>query len=132
MLEFEETMRVIKEATGVSNIDEVLQKFTSQKETNTHLLELQKQNEERFQNLKEKKTEMLARVEEAKVAGEAKRSHTRQMIAEFEQHLKDAQANEDESKSKYERMAGVLVSLKAGICHLADKLDGIQLVCFVN
>jgi methyl coenzyme M reductase beta subunit len=126
MIEFDETMRIIKEATGVSNIDEVLQKFASQKETNTHMLELRKQNEERFQQLKQKKIESLAQYEEFKLAGEAKRTHTRQMIAEFEQHLKDSEVQEQEAKIKYERTATVLGSIKAGVQHLADKLEGIQ------
>eukprot|EP00842_Homolaphlyctis_polyrhiza_P006364 jgi/Hompol1/6729/HPOL_005058-RA len=127
MAEYEETMRLIKEATGVSDINEVIAKFQSQGDTHTHLLQLQKANEARIEELKAKKVAILAEYEELKYTGESKHSHSRRMIEEFEKHLESSQARTEEAKQKYERAYKILTNSKAGVQHLADKFESIRL-----
>ncbi|KAJ3209926.1 hypothetical protein HDU67_005818 [Dinochytrium kinnereticum] len=127
MAEYEEIMRLIKEATGVSNINEVIAKFQSQGDTHNHLSQLQKQNEARIEELKAKKSEILADFEDLKYTGESKNFHSQRTIEEFQTHLLDAQIRMQDAKHKYERLAKLLVNTKAGIQHLCDKLDTFQL-----
>ncbi|KAI9106169.1 hypothetical protein DFS34DRAFT_49148 [Phlyctochytrium arcticum] len=125
--EYEENMRLIKEATGVSNINEVISKFQSQGDTHEHLSQLQKANEARNEELKRKKKEIMAAYEELKYTGEAKHAQVRRMIEEMETHLAEAEAKAVDAKFKYERMAKLMANAKAGVQHLSDKLDGVQL-----
>ncbi|TPX58773.1 hypothetical protein SpCBS45565_g07915 [Spizellomyces sp. 'palustris'] len=127
IVEYEENMRLIKEATGVSDINEVIAKFQSQGDTHQHLSQLQKANEARNEELKRKKKEILAEYEDLKYSGEAKLAHARRMIEEMEQHLAEAEVKTAEAKVKYERTAKLMTNAKAGINHLSDKLDGIHL-----
>ncbi|KAJ3129958.1 hypothetical protein HK098_007224 [Nowakowskiella sp. JEL0407] len=128
MSEYEETMRLIKEATGVSAINEVIAKFQGQGDTNAHLAQLQKQNEERIQELKKKKEDVRLEYEELQYSGELKHSHLKKTIEEFEEHLRLAQARMVDAKSKYERTSKLLNNAKSGIQHLYDKLECIPLV----
>lgn len=131
LTEYEETMRHIKEATGVSDITEVIAKFQSQGDTLHHLSHLQKTNEERMEHLKKQKTEVIREYEQLRFTGEAKQSHSQRTLEEFKNHLEEAQAKFIESKSKYERNLKSLGSTKAGIQHLSEKLESIRLVLFI-
>ncbi|KAJ3254708.1 hypothetical protein HK104_007197, partial [Borealophlyctis nickersoniae] len=127
MAEYEETMRLIKEATGVSIINEVIAKFQSQGDTHKHLSQLQQANEARIEDLKRKKQHVLAQFEELRFSGESKHSHSQRMIEEFQEHLREGQRSMMEAKLKYERVAKLLVNAKAGIQHLFDKVEGVPL-----
>ncbi|KAJ3056238.1 hypothetical protein HDU99_007441 [Rhizoclosmatium hyalinum] len=127
MGEYEETMRLIKEATGVSDINEVIAKFQSQGATHNHLTQLQQQNEARVEDLKKRKMEIEAEYEEIKALGESKGQHSQRLMEEFEKHLKDTHSHTQETRQKYERIAKLLNNTKAGIQHLCDKLDIISL-----
>ncbi|KAJ3108269.1 hypothetical protein HDU97_001803 [Phlyctochytrium planicorne] len=127
MAEYEEVMRLIKEATGVSNINEVIAKFQSQGDTHNHLAQLQKQNEARIEELKRKKSQVLVDFEDLKYSGESKSAHSQRMIEEFQLHLAEAQSRMLDAKHKYERVAKLLTNAKSGIQHLCDKLDTFHL-----
>merc|ERR1712139_198029 len=51
----------------------------------------------------------------------------RQVIDDFETHLSEASEKFERNRSKSERMAKMLINMKAGISHLADKLTTILL-----
>lgn len=113
---------------GVSNIDEVIQKFENQSATNKHLLELQTQTESKLDALKLKRADVLAQFEDLKLQSDASNAHTKRMIAEFQGHLEKATAAYAEAKDKYERAAKVMANARSGIQHLSDKQEGIVLV----
>ncbi|KAJ3190922.1 hypothetical protein HK101_008251 [Irineochytrium annulatum] len=127
MAEYEETMRLIKEATGFSDINEVIAKFQSQGDTHNHLVKLQEQHEARLEELTKRRIEVLANFEELKYSGESRTLHSERMIDGFQQHLGEAGVRVQESKHKYDRVAKLMADTQAGIKHLCDKLDLIQL-----
>lgn len=49
-------------------------------------------------------------------------------LEEFEQHLKEQEERRDDAAAKLERASHVLVSVKAGVEHLADKLQHLKIV----
>jgi len=127
LAEYEETMRLIKEATGVSDVNDVINKFQSQGETHSHLKSLEEQNRARIQELKEQRAAIMAEYDELKYSGESRHAASQRIIDEFQDHLKEAEDKCDEAKNKYEWVSNLLSNAKAGIQHLYEKLEGIKL-----
>ncbi|KAJ3057103.1 hypothetical protein HK097_000567 [Rhizophlyctis rosea] len=124
---YEETMRLIKEATGVSLITEVIAKFQSQSTTHAHLSSLRSQNEARFEELKQKKRQVEEKYEELRFSGEARGGVGERIVKEMEGHLEDARKRCAESRERFERVARVVTGVKAGVQHLVEKLEGLKL-----
>jgi len=127
LTEYEETMRLIKEATGVSDVNDVINKFQSQGETHSHLKSLEEQNRAKIQELKEQRATIMAEYDELKYSGESRHAASQRIIDEFQEHLKEAEEKCDEAKNKYEWVSNLLNNAKAGIQHLYEKLEGIKL-----
>jgi len=127
LAEYEETMRLIKEATGVSDVNDVINKVQFQGETHTHLKSLEEQNRARIQELKEHRAAIMAEYDELKYSGESRHAASQRIIDEFQDHLKEAEEKCDEAKTKYEWVFNLLSNAKAGIQHLYEKLEGIKL-----
>ena len=123
---YEEAFKKIKEATGVSDVQEVISKFMSQGETSSNLHAMGKDVQTRIDALNEEKAALRTKVEEVKYAGGGG-SGSRRVIDEHEQQLGDAQRACDGVRGKYERLARVVVDMKAGIEHLTDKLEAVKL-----
>jgi len=130
LAEYEETMRLIKEATGVSDVNDVINKFQSQGETHSHLKSLEEQNRAKIQELKEQRAAIMAEYDELKYSGESRHAASQRIIDEFQEHLKEAEDKCEEAKNKFEWVSNLLNNAKAGVQHLYEKLEGIKLVCF--
>ena len=117
---YEAAFREIKEATGVTDVNEVIQKFVSQEETYKSLLQMTRESQDKMKALEEAKAEARERVRVLKYSAKA----TCQVSA--------APGNEESRKQerqrlRYERLSKVLVAVKAGIEHLVERLEGVQL-----
>jgi chromosome segregation ATPase len=122
---YEEAFRKIKEATGVTDVNEVIQKFLTQEDTLKSLQAMTKEAQARIDALSEEKVAAKARVEEIKYSATgAAGSH--RIVDEFETQLAEATAKCDRNKQKYERAAKVLINVKAGVEHLNDKLEAVK------
>ncbi|XP_054460927.1 LOW QUALITY PROTEIN: coiled-coil domain-containing protein 151 [Anoplopoma fimbria] len=124
---FEEAFRQIKEATGVTDIQEIVERFISQKETHQHLETLKGENEEVLQQLKEQKELLNQQFQDMKYSGEAKLSSDQQMLEECEMQLQAQQQRCDAAKERLEWLVKALSTVRAGVEHLADKLQHITL-----
>lgn len=71
---YEEALAKIKDATGVSNIQEVVDRFLNQGNTKKHLEQLKEENSHQLARLKEEKEKLQAQFEDMKYSGEAKMS----------------------------------------------------------
>jgi len=116
---YEAAFREIKEATGVADVNEVIQKFITQEETHKNLLAMTKESQAKIEQLSEQKREVQERVQRLKYS-----------VASEEPAA--AASSQDERKSerqrvKYERLTKVLVAVKAGIQHLSERLEGVKL-----
>ena len=128
LTEYEETIRLIKEATGVNNIHEVIAKLKSQGDTNAQLTQLKSLNEIRIEELKKRKIEIQNEYDDLKFSGEAKSSHAQSTLEELQKHCAESEARTQESRLKHDRLAKLLVNLQSGIYHLYDKLELISVV----
>jgi hypothetical protein len=122
---FESAFRKIKEATGVSDVNEVIQKITSQESTTDNLLNLSKENQARLERLQAEHGVLKARVEELKYSGSGG-GHRRKLVDDHEQNLVLASTKLERAKLKYERLAKVLIGVKAGVEHLVDKMESVR------
>merc|ERR1711939_847533 len=104
MQEFEDAFRRIKEATGVLDVNEVIQKFLTQEE-------------------KEKMKSLVDELKYSAAGGAARR----QIGEDLESHLNEAQAKCDRNRGKFERIAKVLIDVKAGVDHIGANLSPIKL-----
>lgn len=123
---YEEAFKEIKEATGVSDTMEVVQRFENQKETKRHLEELKKDNEKQIIRLKEEKERLQQDFEEMKYSGDAKLSGGERMLEEFQNHLEKEESRRDSAEDNLHKASRNLVSVKAGVEHLSEKLYNLK------
>uniref|UniRef100_A0A7N8XYG6 Outer dynein arm docking complex subunit 3 n=1 Tax=Mastacembelus armatus TaxID=205130 RepID=A0A7N8XYG6_9TELE len=125
---FEEAFQRIKEATGVTDIQEIVERFISQKETHQHLEKLKGENEKVLQDLKEQKELLNQQFQDMKYSGEAELSSDKQMLEECQQQLEAQQQKCDAAKEHLDWLVKTFSTVRAGVEHLADKLQHITLV----
>jgi len=123
---FEEAFQQIKEATGVSDTKEVVERFQNQGDTTKHLEELQSDAEKQIGQLKERREKLQTDFEEMKYSGEAKLSSGQRMLEDFESHLGKETGRRDGLLDKFNRQSHILFDVKSGVEHLADKLNHLK------
>uniref|UniRef100_A0A8W8LI25 ODAD1 central coiled coil region domain-containing protein n=1 Tax=Magallana gigas TaxID=29159 RepID=A0A8W8LI25_MAGGI len=123
---YEEAFKRIKEATGVSDTMEVVRRFEGQDETTKHLEALQKDNEKQITRLKEDKEKLQMEFEEMKYTGDAKLSSGERMLEEFQSHLQKEEDRRSHAEDNLNRNSNIMVSVKAGVEHLSDKLHHLK------
>jgi len=116
---YEAAFREIKEATGVADVNEVIQKFITQEETHKNLLAMTKESQGKIETLTEQKGAVEQRVRDLKYSVT---SDEPQVAATSSDERKN-----ERQRVKYERLTKVLVAVKAGIQHLSERLEGIKL-----
>ncbi|XP_078540313.1 outer dynein arm-docking complex subunit 3 isoform X1 [Lissotriton helveticus] len=124
---FEEAFKRIKEATGVTDTQEVVERFIAQGDIHQQLEEMKLENEKNLVRLKEEKEHLESEFQQMKYSGEAKLSSGQQILEELESHLKEEEARREKIREKLERMTIVLSSTKAGVEHLANKLQHVKI-----
>ncbi|PFH31257.1 hypothetical protein BESB_031310 [Besnoitia besnoiti] len=101
--DYESIFHRIKEATGVSDVNEVIQKFLMQGETRENLVSLAKE------------------LEETKLSSVTKQSKW-PVVDDLEISAAQANARHERARAKYEKSCQLLVELQAGLEHLYEKL----------
>jgi len=127
---YEDAMRRIRDATGATDVGEVVQRFLTQGETQEHLRALQRENTEKLSNLREDHARLLKRFEALKYSGEARTTGNQRMLSEFENHLRDSEAKAAQAKETSDRLTKIIVNLQTGIEALHEKLSSITPVQF--
>ena len=122
---YEDAFRKIKDATGVADVNEVIQKIVNQEDTQNNLMDLQKDNQQKIETLKEEKEKLKATVDELKYSGTGN-THKRKMVDDSEENLSVATVKLERVKDKYEKSAKKLLGVKAGIRHLTEKVESIR------
>ena len=122
---FENAFRKIKEATGVSDVNEVIQKIISQESSTENLISLTRENQSKIETLNDTKRKLKAKVEEIKYSGVGG-GHRRKMVDDHEDQLANSSARLERSRLKYERLCKGLVAMKAGVGHLQGKMEVVR------
>jgi len=122
---YEAAFKKIRDATGISDVQEVLQRFVTQEETHNHLKAMSAEAQERIDQLKQETAELSKKLEDLRYAGSGQLG-SRRIIEEFEVHLTEARNQRQASSERYEHLAKLLISVKAGIEHIVDKLVHVR------
>jgi DNA repair exonuclease SbcCD ATPase subunit len=122
---FENAFRKIKEATGVSDVNEVIQKIISQESTTENLINVTRENQAKMEALNEMKKKIKLHCEELKYSGVGGGQH-RKMVDSYEDQLSNASTRLERSRLKYERLNKIVIAMKAGVGHLQDKLEAFR------
>jgi hypothetical protein len=119
-MSFEMALRKVKEATGVSEVEEVIKKFSSQKDTAKNLAAMTQEAQARIDALAERIESSKGRLEQLRYSGDAPAPGRRAsaVLDELEGQLSEALARQ-------ERVARLLVSVRAGAEHLAEQLEAV-------
>jgi len=125
LMSYERAFTQIKEATGVIDANEVIQKFLTQEDTRKNLLNLTKDNHSTIEKLTEERRRLRLQVDDLKFSSGGSVGR-RQQIDDFEKHLAEATEKFERNRMKYERMAQMLIDMKSGIGHLSDKLTTVK------
>ncbi|KAM5170081.1 outer dynein arm-docking complex subunit 3 isoform 2-T2 [Mantella aurantiaca] len=123
---YQEAFQKIKEATGVTDTQEVVRRFVAQGETHRHLEELKSENEKTLVKLKEDKERLQEVFQELKYSGEAKLSSGQQVLEDLQSHLQKEEKRRDKCKEDLEKMSKILSAAKSGMEHLANKVQHIK------
>merc|ERR1711907_278099 len=118
---YESAFRRIKEATGVSDVNEIIQKFLTQEDTLNRLNDLAKESQSRIEQLTEERKRIQQKVVDAKMKSSSTAGN-RRIVDEFEQLLSEAKVKSERIRTKYERLTKGMINVKAGIDHLGDKI----------
>merc|ERR1719401_1607801 len=124
--DYEEALNRIKEATGVIDVNEIIQKFLTQEETRHNLTKLTKDNQQAIDKLTEERRRLRLQVDDLKFSSGGTVGR-RQQIDDFEKALAEANEKFERNRGKFERMAKMLIDTKSGIGHLSEKLAAVKL-----
>ncbi|XP_059416846.1 coiled-coil domain-containing protein 151 isoform X2 [Carassius carassius] len=124
---FEEAFQHAKEATGVTDSQEIVDRFISQGQTQEHLEKMKAENERMLLELKEEKNTSQTQFQDVKYSRETEFSSVRQMLQDCEHDLQQEQQHCDAAKDGLDRLTQALNTVKAGVQQLSDKLQHIPL-----
>ena len=126
MSAYEAAFRKIKEATGVNDVNEVIEKFMTQTDTQKNLMAMTRDAQARIEQLAEERSLTKASVDEMKYSG-AGGQNTRKEVEEHENRLAVANQAQERVRLRHSRLTKTFVDIRAGIEHMADKLEPVKL-----
>lgn len=130
MMTYEEAMRKIQEVTGVTDMREVLARFSSQGETQERLEGLKNENAKTLANLRDQCDKITKQMEQAKYSGEARNVGNQRLLQEFTEQSRIVDEKLTKVKQAEIAKMRLLVDVKTGIENLCDKLNKIPPVEF--
>eukprot|EP01031_Cornospumella_fuschlensis_P038881 gene38881-47294_t len=122
---FENAFRKIKEATGVSDVNEVISKIVSQESSTENLISVTRENQQKIEALQEMKRKIKAHCEELKYSGVGG-GQQRKMVDSYEDQLAQSSTRLERARLKYDRLSKIAIAMKAGVGHLQDKLEAFR------
>ena len=126
MSAYEAAFRKIKESTGVSDVNEVIQKFLTQEQTQGNLAQLTKEAQARIEQLAEERVSTKAMVDEVKYSGGTGHG-SRQEVEQWERKHTELASALERSKTRHARLQELFIDIRVGIEHMAAKLEPVKL-----
>jgi hypothetical protein len=127
LAEYEEAFRKVKEITGVSDVNEIIQKFLTQQKTKENLTVVTNEQNKKIENLNLELIKIKNLNNEIKFSGNSGIAGRRQAIEELEKHLIESENKYSKNTVKFEKLTKILISLNSGISHLYLKLNEIKI-----
>ncbi|XP_066294716.1 outer dynein arm-docking complex subunit 3-like [Branchiostoma lanceolatum] len=124
---YEEAFRLIKEATVVFDINDIVWQFQTQDGTTRHLEKQSRDAEQLRAKLREEKNRFTAEFSELKYSGEAVLSQNALLLEQMGDHLKQEEGRSSGALTRLERTQSVLTQATIGIHNLMDKLNAVKI-----
>ncbi|CAH1271147.1 CCDC151 [Branchiostoma lanceolatum] len=124
---YEEAFRLIKEATVVFDINDIVWQFQTQDGTTRHLEKQSRDAEQLRAKLREEKNRFTAEFSELKYSGEAVLSQNALLLEQMGDHLKQEEGRFSGALTRLERTQRVLTQATIGIHNLMDKLNAVKI-----
>jgi len=125
--EYEEAYSKLKEVTGVSDVNEIIQKFISQEITFTNLTKLTREQERNIEALNEEHEKLKSQLDELKFSTAALTNGRHSASVDAESLVAESMSKLEKNRTRYEKLAKVLIDVNSGVGHLYDKLSWIKL-----
>ncbi|KAH0628707.1 hypothetical protein JD844_010136 [Phrynosoma platyrhinos] len=117
----------IRAATGVTDADDVVACFVAQEETFKQLEEMKNMNEDTQVQLKEEKDALQRELEHTKYSGEARKVGAQNLMKELSEYRKRDEKRQNATQEELDKVNRFLLDAKAGVEHLASKVQHIKL-----
>ncbi|TGZ64208.1 hypothetical protein CRM22_006490 [Opisthorchis felineus] len=124
---FEDSFRQIKEATGLSDLNQIVKRFESQGETLKHLIELKDKAEGQCQALREERDRLQSRFEELKYSGETELTSINQLLEQYRKEAETEMQRREQLNQSLSEASRLLVQCKAGVDHIHEKLNFVSI-----
>ena len=124
LTEYEEGYKKLKEITGVSDVNEMIQKFITLDVTHDNLVAETTAQQRQLDSLLDEQGKLTAQLNDLKFSGGGRRMQGPQ---DMEDLLAESTAKLDKNRSRYEKLATVLIDVNAGIAHLYEKLKCVKI-----
>jgi len=119
---YEEAFQKIRQATGVRNLDEMVEKFLGQGANNAALEAEKREAEARLAKAKEKRELLHQQFMEMKASGIGSTEINREVYDSMDEEILQARAALKVHKAACERLESVLVAVRQGAMGLAQRL----------
>lgn len=124
--DYEDAFRRIKESTGVTDVNEVIQKFMTQEDTAENLENLRKEHQKKLEHLSKSKQELKRSVDSLKYSAVSE-TESRKHFDDLEEDVNKASVKCEKNKSKCHRLMALITNVKAGIEHTFELVEGVKI-----
>ena len=124
---YEEAYAKLKEVTGCTDVNEIIQKFVSQDETEKDLERQVADQEAKLTELDREYHIVSHQLDDIKFAGNGMLTNRKQALEDIEKHLNESVAKLEQNRARYEKMARIMIDIHSGVNHLVTKLGEIKL-----
>ncbi|XP_054842241.1 outer dynein arm-docking complex subunit 3-like [Eublepharis macularius] len=117
----------LRSAAGITDSKKVVSHFLAQEETFKQLEKMKNENEEALILLKEEKEALQTKLQDLKYSGEAQLVGTQNLLQELQGHLDREEVRCNTTRAELDKITRLLLNAKAGVEHLASKVQHIKL-----
>uniref|UniRef100_A0A7S2N7U8 ODAD1 central coiled coil region domain-containing protein n=1 Tax=Haptolina brevifila TaxID=156173 RepID=A0A7S2N7U8_9EUKA len=126
---YEAAFQQIKEATGVSDVNEVIQRFLLQEETHQNLLNMTRESQSRIDELRravEEEKTLVMSAEYSAAGGEAEPGETGETHDAGRSSTQAAQKQLTRARERWKKVLKTAVSTKSAVQHIVDVLEPLR------
>ncbi|KAL7061108.1 hypothetical protein AAHC03_09500 [Spirometra sp. Aus1] len=123
---FEDMFAIIKDATGVSDVEKMVKRMESLGETLDHLTKMQNDAGVTIQKLREERDKLRTELEEMKYNGEAELNSNQKLLNEYVSQAEQESVGLTQVENELTEATYLLVRCKSGIQQIVQKLKSIR------
>ncbi|KAM7535175.1 hypothetical protein Aperf_G00000094823 [Anoplocephala perfoliata] len=124
--QYEDMYRKIRDVTGVQDVVKMVARFESQIETLQHLNNLKIEGETVVAELQKVLKDLKTELDDLKFTGDTELESQQKLVKEYEEKLKGIIAERDSLQQQLDDLSSLLVQCKAGIVHICEKLEDVE------